>query len=155
MATEEYSTLLRTRELVPHHQRKFTVILRTRLKFLKQCPTTYHYHVTDHHFFKWHINLLGTSRGPISISQLPGWTLTLQHHGRIQLLNTMIGTQHLNTMVGPNFSTPWPELNCIFFKIFQIFIPSLLGITSSTLKPHFLSGVYYDNGNCHILCARA
>ena len=52
----------------------------------------------------------------------------------------------------PNFSTPWSDLNWIFFKIFQILRPSILGMTSSTLKPHFLSGVYYDNGDCHILC---
>ena len=55
----------------------------------------------------------------------------------------------------PNFSTSWSDLNCIFFKIFQILSPSLLGMTSSTLQPHFLSVVYYDNGDCHILNARA
>ena len=38
--------------------------------------------------------IFGTSRGPISISQLPGWTPTSQHHGR-----------------NSNFSTPWSELN--------------------------------------------
>ena len=56
----------------------------------------------------------------------------------------------------PNFSTPWSELSCRdFFKIFQNLIPSPLGMTSSTLQPHFLSGVYYDNSDGHILCARA
>ena len=32
---------------------------------------------------------------------------------------------------------------------------SLPGMTSFTLKPHFLSGVYYDNVDCHMFCARA
>ena len=60
------------------------------------------------------------------------------------------------TWSDPNFSTPWSELNCCdFFKIFQILSPSFLGLTSSTLQPHFLSGVYYDSHHCHILCARA
>ena len=71
-----------------------------------------------------------TSHGPISISQHHGristsqhhgWTLTSQHHGQ--------------------------DSTESFFKIFQISSPSLLGMTSSTLQPHFLSGVYYDNGD--------
>ena len=37
----------------------------------------------------------------------------------------------------------------------QILSPSLLSMTSSTLQSQLLSGVYYDNGDCHILCARA
>ena len=41
---------------------------------------------------------------------------------------------------------PMSTLNCHFFKILKFMI-------SSTLYPHFLSGVYYDNGDCHILCA--
>ena len=44
--------------------------------------------------------------------------------------------------------------NWLFFKILKFLGPSLLGMTSSTLQPHFLSGVYYDNGDCHILCVR-
>ena len=55
----------------------------------------------------------------------------------------------------PNFSIPWSDLNSIFFKIFLILSSSLLGMTSSTLQPHFLFVVYYDNGYCHILCTRA
>ena len=55
----------------------------------------------------------------------------------------------------PNFSTQRSDLNWTFFKIFQILSPSLLGMTSSTIQPHFLSGVHYENGDCHILCARA
>ena len=38
------------------------------------------------------------------------------------------------------------------FKILKFSGPSLLGMTSSTLQPYFLSGVYYDNGDRHILC---
>ena len=44
--------------------------------------------------------------------------------------------------------------NWLFFKNLKFSGPSLPGMTSSTLHPHFLSGVYYDNGDCHILCAR-
>ena len=66
-----------------------------------------------------------------------------------QLFGFMVQSQILN------FSTRWSDPNWIFFKIFQILSPSLLGMTSSTLQPHFLSMVCYDNGDCHILCARA
>ena len=101
-----------------------------------------------------------------------------------QLLNTMVGPQLLNIIVGPsfspsrldpNFSTSWsdPNFNCLngrqpnclstwpkvnsqlFFKIFKFLGPSLPGMTSFTLQPHFLSGVYYDNCDCHIFCAQA
>ena len=34
-------------------------------------------------------------------------------------------------------------------------IPSLPGMTSFTLQTHFLSGVYYDDCDCNILCALA
>ena len=63
----------------------------------------------------------------------------------VGLLNTMVGPQLLNTMVGPQLT--W------FFKSLNL-SPSLLDKTSSTLQLHFLSWVYYDNGDCHILCAR-
>ena len=41
---------------------------------------------------------------------------------------------------------PWSNLNFnwLFFKILKFSAPSLPGITSSTLQPHFISGVYYD-----------
>ena len=106
------------------------------------------------------------SHGPTLKSHLPGWTPTSQHH---------CWTQILNIIVGPNFSPSWsdPNFNCLplrqttqqsgnivqsqlptlFFKIFKFSGPSLLGITSFTLQPHFLSGIYYDNYDCHILCA--
>ena len=41
------------------------------------------------------------------------------------------------------------------FQSTQILSPSLPVMTSFTLQPHFLSGVYYDNCDCHILCTRA
>ena len=53
-------------------------------------------------------------------------------------------------LYGPK-STP----NRPFFKIIRFSRPSLPGMTSFTLQPYFLSGVYYDNCDCHILCARA
>ena len=86
-------------------------------------------------------------------------------------------TRILNIMVGPNFSPLWSDLNfnclpqwqttqlspnfvqsqlpILFFKIFKFLGPSLPGMTSFKLQPHFLSGVYYHNSDCHILCARA
>ena len=66
---------------------------------------------------------------------------------RSQILNCIVRPQLLNTMVVP-------QLN-LFFKFFQILSPSLPSMISSTLQPNFLSGVYYDNGDCHILCVRA
>ena len=35
---------------------------------------------------------------------------------------------------------PWSNLNWLFFKILKFSGPSLPGMTSSTLQPHFLSG---------------
>ena len=46
-------------------------------------------------------------------------------------------------------------LNWLFFQNPQILNTSLLGMPSSTLQSHFLSGIYYDNDDCHILSARA
>ena len=94
-----------------------------------------------------------------------------------QLLNTMVGPRLLNIIVGPNFSPSWsdPNFNCLpqwqttqlsvyivqtqlptdSFKILKFSGPSLPGMTSFTVQPHFLSGVYYDNFDCHIVCVRA
>ena len=47
------------------------------------------------------------------------------------------------------------NLQLTLFKILKFTRLFLLGMTSSTLLPHFLSGDYYDYGDCHILCARA
>ena len=44
--------------------------------------------------------------------------------------------------------------NCRVFHTTQILSPSLPGM-SFTLQPHLLFGVYYDNWDCHIHCARA
>ena len=61
-------------------------------------------------------------------------------------LNGEKSTSKLN---GPT-STP----NWLFFKILKFSGPSLPSMTSFTLQPYFLSGVYYDNADCHILCTR-
>ena len=45
--------------------------------------------------------------------------------------------------------------NWLFFKNLKFSGPCLPSMMSSTLQPHFLSGVYSDNGDCHILCTRA
>ena len=84
---------------------------------------------------------LGTSHGPISISQ---------HHGRTQVLTIMVGPPTSTVCLNgrqPNCLPTCPKVNSSG--------SSLPGITSFTLQPHFLSGVYYDNYDCHILCARA
>ena len=86
------------------------------------------------------------------------WSVqTSQHHDRTHLL------------------TPWSELNfnCLplrqttqlssymaqsqlptdsFSKIFKFSRPQLPGVITPTLQLHFLSGVYYDNCDYHILC---
>ena len=52
------------------------------------------------------------------------------------------------------FNGPNPTLNWLFSKILKfsgLFLPCM---TSSTLWHHFLSGVYYENGDCHILYTR-
>ena len=88
-----------------------------------------------------------------------------------QFLNTMVGTQLdptmvLNIIVGPQLQltasmadNPTVFLhgsksnpNWLFFKSFKFSEPSLPGIHTPA---HFLSRVYYDNCDCHILCARA
>ena len=66
-----------------------------------------------------------------------------------QILNTMVGTQLLlsasmadNPTVGLHGPKSTP--NWLFFKIFKFSGHSLPGMTSFTLQPHFLSGIYYD-----------
>ena len=79
---------------------------------------------------------LGTSRGPFSISQHHGWTPISQHH----CLNST-SQLHLSASVAdhPNVCLYDPKSppNRLFFKIFKFSGPSLLGITSFTLQPHF------------------
>ena len=86
-----------------------------------------------------------------------------------QLLTIMVGPQLLTIMVGPQLQLSasmsdnptvglhglMSTFNWLFFKIFKFSGTSLPGMTSFTLQPHFLSGVYYDNCDCHILCVRA
>ena len=81
---------------------------------------------------------------------------------------THLVVQFLNTMVGPNFNClplrqttqlsayiVQNQLPILFFKIFKFSRPLLPGMTLFTLQLHFLSGVYYDNCDCYILCTQA
>ena len=43
-----------------------------------------------------------------------------------------------------NCTPQWSNLNYCLFKILKFSGPSLLDMTSSTLQPHFLLGIYYD-----------
>ena len=77
-----------------------------------------------------------------------------------QLFDTMVPSKLSPEWQELNFLPTWSNVNCpttMFLKSsdYQIISPSLLGMTSSTLQSYFLSGVYYDNGDCHILFARA
>ena len=62
-------------------------------------------------------------------------------------VNTKVYLNFLTPWSDLNFPTPWSDLNWIFFNIFQILSPSLLGMTSYTLQSHSQSGVYYDNSD--------
>ena len=88
----------------------------------------------------------------------------------IQLLNIMVGTPLLNCLqlrqttpisvyMAQKSTFQWPSPqstpNWHPFQNLQILSPSLLGMTSFTLQPHFLFRVYYDNCDCHILCVQA
>ena len=102
-------------------------------------------------------------RGPTSKSQLQlyGRTPTSQHDGLDnQLFLTMVGAQLQLCAIEADIPTvclhrPKSTPNWLFFKIFKFSGSSYLGMMSFTLQPHFLSGVYYDNFDCHILCAWA
>ena len=70
--------------------------------------------------------------------------------------NCMVGPQLLNTIVGTQLQLSAIEADnptvCLHgpqstpnYGIFKCSGPSLPGMTSFTHKPHFLSGVYYDN----------
>ena len=108
-------------------------------------------------FYGWNPTLCPNGRNSTIIFHGP--TLKSQLPGRTQLLTIMVGsnfnclpqwqTTQLSVYIGPK-STP----NWLFFKIFKFLGPSLPGMTSFTLQPHFLSEVYYDNCDCHILCAQ-
>ena len=77
---------------------------------------------------------------------LNGRTSTSQHHGRTQLLSTMVGPQILNAMVGTRLN---------LFQNHPNSQPISSGHDVFYTQPHLLSGVYYDNGDCHIFCTRA
>ena len=55
-----------------------------------------------------------------------------------------------------NYLPAWSNANLqlTLFQNPQILSPSLLGMTSSTLQPISCLGVYYKDGDCHILCKR-
>ena len=77
---------------------------------------------------------------------------------KTQLLDSMAESPTTSSMVKIQLSNdclhgPMSTFNWRFFKILKFSGPSLPGMTSSTLQSFFLSGVYYDNGDCHILCA--
>ena len=86
-----------------------------------------------------------------------------------QFLKIIVGPQLLTIIVGPQLQLcaieadnptvclPGPKStpNWLFFKIFKFSWPLFPSMTSFTLQPHFLSGVYYDNCEYQILCARA
>ena len=73
---------------------------------------------------------------------------------RPQFTNTMFRPQFLNAMVGP-------QLNIMVGSQLNLFQnpPNSQPISSGHdvihTPAHFLSGVYYDYGDCHILCVRA
>ena len=50
---------------------------------------------------------------------------------------------------------PMSTFNWCFFKILKFSEPSLPGMMSSTPSPISCLGVYYDNGDSHILCTQA
>ena len=63
---------------------------------------------------------------------------------------------NFNSMAGTRLSACMVQCQPLtLFQNPQILSPSIMGMTSSTLQPHFRSGVYYNNGDCHILCTRA
>ena len=61
-------------------------------------------------------------------------------------LNSSQKTQLVDSMVQS-------QLQLTLFQNPQILRTISSGMTSSTLQPNFLSAVYYDNGDCHILSA--
>ena len=68
-----------------------------------------------------------------------------------QLLDSMAENSILSAPIAENSTVclhgPISTFNWLFFKNLKFSGPSLPGMTSSTLQPHFLSGVYYDNGD--------
>ena len=76
----------------------------------------------------------------------PNYIFNFRLYDRNSILSATEAENSTACFHGP-MSTP----NWLFFKILKFSWPSLLGMTSSTLQPHILSGVYYDNSDCHIL----
>ena len=123
--------------------------------------------------------MLGTSRGVLDLlsSSLVETqktspyasmveTQTSQHHGRNSTSTVRLhGPSRLQTqpvpirqptgLVPSKLPTRLAHSKnstCVFQNT-QILSPLLPGMTSFILQSHLLSGVYYDNCDCHILCA--
>ena len=75
----------------------------------------------------------------------------LNHRRNGRKVNSIPQRQELISLL------PWSNLNfsTASFSKSSNSGPSLPGMTSSTLQLISCLGVYYDNGDCHILCARA
>ena len=91
-----------------------------------------------------------------SILQLNGWIPNCIFDSP----NPTLNSEYPTLLNGRNstvwFHDPISTLNWLFFKIIKFSGPSLLGMTSSTLQPHFLSGRFImTNGDCYIICVWA
>ena len=80
------------------------------------------------------------------LNYLPAWSNV---NPQLQLFAPMADNPTV-CLHDPKSTPKW-----LLFQIFKFSGPSLPGMTSFTLQPFFLSGVYYDNFDCYILCARA
>ena len=102
--------------------------------------------------------MFGTSRGPISISQHHGRTSTSQHHGQTPTSTICLNSRQPNCL--PQWQTTQPSAYIVHSQ------PSTASFSKSSnsqtiASEHdiiytpapFLSGIYYDNCDCHILCA--
>ena len=95
--------------------------------------------------FLFSLCLTGGPEGPSPLLGVGSHCIELQLELQLQLIPT--NSNCLNGRI-PNY--------CLF-KILKFSGPSILGMTSSTLQLHFLSGGLFimTNVDCHILCARA
>ena len=95
----------------------------------------------------------GTSRGVLDLN-----SSLLVGIRKTQVFDSMAEspTTRLHALMAENSTIclhgPISTSNWLFFKILKFARPSIPGMTSSTLLPHILSGIYYDNGDFHILC---
>ena len=89
--------------------------------------------------------------GLTSKSPLYGRTPTSQNHGRTPTLTVC----HWGRQ--PNCLSTWPKVNSQLTLFQNLQILRTLASEHDVIHTlaHFLSGVYYDNCDCHLLCARA